>query len=135
MLLPPIRKVYLLRSRPDNNVLHAKTSDGRPYLLGFLSPHLANSIRRHVSPSSDVSFLSYSPQSFSIVRMEKKININKMPCMMTAMDFHEFMGYPYRRRLGIMFSFEIIDEDKDAFYLDTQTFDAADSIEAFRNSL
>lgn len=132
---PPIRKVYLIRSRPESKVLHANTRDGRPYLIGFLSQHLANCICRHVSPVSDVRFLNYSPQSFSIVRVEKKININKLPCMTSAMDFHEFMSYPFKRRLSIMFAFEIIDEDKEAFFLETQTYDAVDNVDLFRGTL
>ena len=130
----PVRKVYVIRSQPTNCILNAK-HDGRPYLIGFLNTEQAETLCRRIDQDSKVEFVDYSPQSFSIVRVEKKININHLPCVPMPMQFQEFMSLPYKQQLGVMFSFDIIDEDKQSFVLETQTYDPKPNISYFRQTL
>jgi hypothetical protein len=130
----PVRKIYLIQSR--GTVLSAKRKDGRPYLIGFLNQAQPDYLKSSICPESKVEFVDYSPESFSIVRVEKKINLDMAyPCETTQMPFYDFMSLPSRQKLSVMFSFQIIDEDPKSFVLETQTYDAVDNVSTFREAL
>ena len=128
------KNVYLVRSRPDQKIMRVK-HDTQSYAVGFLNLAHAESIRANVSQSARVAFIDYYPQSFSIVSVEKRIDINKLPCYVQPTDFLDFMSFPFRKNLSILFVFDIIDENKKEFVLETQTFDALYNPTSFRESL
>ncbi len=136
----PFKNVYMIRSRPNNNVMTCRTQEGQTlntsqYTIGFLNKNEADHIHKFISPTSNVLFAEYSPSSVSLVRIEKKIDINYLPCYIHTKDLKEFMKLPLEYNINILFCTDIIEETKTDFIIEAITYEANTTTASFAKSL
>lgn len=121
MLAAP-KNIFLVRSRPDNGVLHCRHND-KTYLVGFIAKHHAAAMVKTVSVTSRIEFEDYDPNGISVLSIEKRININKLPCYVQERDFYEFLGSSQANNCGVAFAYSVLADTKDDTHFEVQTID------------
>ncbi len=122
-------KIFLVRSRPDNGVLHCR-QDNKTYLVGFMAKQDADAVVKTVSVTSHIEFEDYDPKGISVLSIEKRININKLPCYVQERDFYEFLGSSQASNCGIAFAYNILNETPLDTHFEVQTIDPHQPIDS-----
>ena len=126
-MLATHKNIFLIRSRPDNAVLHCRHND-KTYLVGFMAKQHADAVVKTVSVSSRIEFEDYDPKGMSILSIEKRININKLPCYVQERDFYEFLGSSQASNCGIAFAYGIVEDTLNDTQFEVQTLDPLASL-------
>ncbi len=121
-MLAARKNIFLVRSRPDNAVLHCRHNE-KTYLVGFMAKQHADTVVKTVSVTSRIEFEDYDPKGISVLSIEKRININKLPCYVQERDFYEFLGSSQASNCGIAFAYGIVDDTPNATQFEVQTLD------------
>ena len=136
------QSVYLLRSRPHNNVMSYRVGD-KTYHVGFLYQHHVLKVAKYVSESSEIDgvpiqvkkdTVKNDPKRLGYVhltRISKKININKLPCMVHETPFLDFTSWSVRKNVGIGYAYNLVTESDDAFLFEVQVLDPWDDVNNF----
>ena len=132
--LRPFPDVFVIRSHPDNKVLTC-SHQNKSYAIGFISNNHAERVRKNVCTKSKLELLDYNENSFGILSIEKKIDINKSPCYIQSKDFSDFISYPIHKQLGVMFAFRVLLETENKILLETQVFEPRQNIKSFKKYL
>lgn len=56
--------------------------------------------------------------------IEKKININKLPCYVQEKDFYEIVSYPFTYKLGVVFAYDLLLETDGEMVFESQAFES-----------
>ena len=139
------KSIYLLRSRPHNNVMNYKVGD-KSYFVGFLYKHHVLNVAKYVSESTKIDGVAIQvrhespkdPPGIGHVHMtsiSKKININKLPCMVQETPFIDFTSWSVEKNVGIGYAYNLISESDDAFLFEVQILDPWDDIKNFKRIL
>ena len=111
------KSVYRLSSKTGH--MNARYND-KSYVVGFLFHKHAAKVMPHVCDLSKVEVADFISKHNSRLRVEKKVNINRMPLEVTEEEFIEFLAMPFINNVGTMLVYDIEHEDKDEFLLDVQ---------------
>lgn len=122
MLAAKPSKIFVIRSRPDNSVLCARHHN-KTYLIGFMAKHHADAVAKTVSVTANIEFEDYDPKGISVLSIQKRININKLPCYVQERDFYEFLGSSQASNCGLAFAYSIMDETPEDTQFEVQTID------------
>ena len=142
-ILPPIPTIYLLRSRKDGTALTvlgrppsskyltpsdtpfsaAKSPVNKCYSLGFIHKEDAELVRKTTSAKSKIVFAPDCDDMFSIVTMERKININELPMFIHEMSFQMFLDLPLKSQIDIGFVHQVLEVNSDDIVMEVQTLD------------
>lgn len=124
----PIPSVFLLRARPTGDVLSVLPAPSdhlaKRYSIGFVSKDDAMLVRAHVSSKSMIEFVDFSREGFSIVSIEKRVNINEMPTFLHEMDFQLFLSLPFRQLIDVGFVHQVLEDNAREILVEVQTLDA-----------
>ena len=115
------KHIYRLSS-PNGNM--STVFREKSFFVGFLLKEHPMVIQRRVCEISKVELVDHVSDQQSILRIEKKININKGPLMVTATDFKTFMSAPFVSHTGIALVYDILNETPDEYFLDVQLLEA-----------
>ena len=133
LLLP--NKVFRFTSQHSGNHMNCLYKD-KLYNMGFLFLEPMRFIRPHICETSKVFVLDEPTEdNMCMISIEKKININKLPCHVTEMGMDRFSTLPFTSNIGIAFAYDIIDEDLDAYFFECQIFDASTFYDLFKQKL
>ena len=120
-----MQSVYIVRSRPDNMVMRCTTTDAmKSYIVGFVSEVAARRAVRVVSVDSSVRLKTFTFDDMSIMSVQKKVNINKLPCMVQEKNFTEFIEMPIKNNIDILFAYDVYEETDTEVSFYVQTYDA-----------
>lgn len=131
------QNIHILRARPTGAMMAAKvsmaasvlsspTAYNRSYGLGFINKMDAQLVRNHLCSKSRVEIIDYSHNAYSVVSVEKKLDINEMPMFIHSMDIQTFVALPFKHNLHIGFVHSVIEENYKEILLEIQTLDAVD---------
>jgi hypothetical protein len=101
------------------------------YSVGFLFKEHAQGIRPYISETSKVEIAEYNSHNNSILRIEKKININKLPVRVTYDEFASFLAVPFIRNTGAILIYDVVTDDVDETLFDAQILEPDYNPEAF----
>lgn len=108
--------VYLVRCRPSNKILTASTPKNM-FVLGFMHKYHAELVRKSVSETSLVCGVPHGETLR--ISLEKKININKLPCFVQEKFFTEVLGFPLIYNIGVAFISDVISDDPSQILLES----------------
>jgi hypothetical protein len=125
----PLRNVYVVRSRPHGHILTVSNNGKRQcadtsYSLAFVFEDDAELVRKSVSAKSRIEFVDFSPKEFSIVSVQKRVDINQLPCAIHKQDFQYFMRIPFTTRSSIGIVHQVLEDSAREILLEVQTFEA-----------
>jgi hypothetical protein len=134
-LSSPVPSIHLLRARPSGNpmsarmsmkaaVLSAPTAYNRSYSLGFVHREDALLVRSHLCSKSKVEIIDYSENAFSVVSVEKKLDIHEMPMFVHEMDFQMFLELPFQQNVNVGFVHQVLEDNYKEILLEIQTLEA-----------
>jgi hypothetical protein len=118
---------FVIRSPPRHNLMtyakvHPSTGNQQSYVLSFIQRSQADLVQRKICEDSKVSELPPLSGGINIgvafVEVEKKININKLPCYVQEKEFMEIVGFPFVHNLGVYFVSDIVDDTPESFILE-----------------
>jgi hypothetical protein len=93
------------------------------YLVGFIAKQHADAVVKTVSVTSHIEFEDYDPKGISVLSIEKRININKLPCYVQERDFYEFLGSSQASNCGVVFAYSVLNETPVDTQFEVQTID------------
>ena len=125
--------VYKLSSKTGS--MTCKGINGKNYLMGFIFKDHANKIKKHVSEDAKVELLEHDNTEYSTVRIEKKININKLPLHTIPMNIEDYLLQPFISSVGLAIVYDIKEDNVDEYFLDTQIFESEVTPDIFRQQL
>jgi hypothetical protein len=73
--------------------------------------HHAEMVQRHVGELARIVALP-EVESRTYIEIEKKVNINKLPCYIQEKEFLEMLTFPFVHNVGVSFVCDIVDETK-----------------------
>lgn len=128
-MLSSTQNIHLLRSRPTGammaaSVLSSPTAYDRRYGLGFVNKEDAQLVRKNLCSKSRVEIIDYHQNDFSIVSVEKKIDINELPMFIHEMDIQNFLALPFKHNIRIGFVHSVLEDNHREILLEIQTIDA-----------
>lgn len=134
MMLPK----YIYKISNNNKTAHMTCRfRDKTYNVGFLFKEHPKQIIKHVSENSKVEIVDYESNENLVLKIEKKININKLNCSVTYDEFANFLAGPFIHNVGGLVVYELTYEDKDEYLFDSQIidpqFDPKLFIKQFRN--
>ena len=111
------KKVYGLSSRTGQMQTSFKNVS---YSVAFLFREHAYHIQPKICEYSTVDIIDVVSTDQAVLRVEKRISINKQRLNITDMDFQEFMAFPFKSTRSGLLVYDIINEDIHDYYLDVQ---------------
>jgi len=105
---------FVIRSRPQHHLMrYSKLIDDthESYVLSFMYRHHAEMVQRHVGELARIVALP-EVESRTYIEIEKKVNINKLPCYIQEKEFLEMLTFPFVHNVGVSFVCDIVDETK-----------------------
>jgi hypothetical protein len=90
------------------------------YNVGFLFKEHPTKMIKHISEDSKVEIVDYTSNESLLLKIEKKININKLNCSVTYDEFAKFLAGPFIHNVGGLVVYELTYEDKDEYLFDSQ---------------
>lgn len=67
--------------------------------------------------------------------IDKKLNINKMACLMDDVSLEELLSIPFSNGIGVVFAFDIIDNGEESIMFSAQVLEPINNMTIFRNRL
>lgn len=117
MMLP--KYIYKISNHDKTTSMicrHKNTS----YNVGFLFKQLPIHIISSISEDSKVEIADVKSNKEILLRIEKKININKLSCKVTYEDFAKYLSRVFVDNVGGIVVYDIFNEDRDEFLLDSK---------------
>jgi hypothetical protein len=111
--------------------LRTGTEFNKQYLLGFVHREDAELVQRGTFSKSKMSFLDEEEhcvceESFSVVVVERRVNINELPMFVHETSLQMFMELPFKAEANIGFVHQLLDVSHDEIVMEVQTLDAID---------
>ncbi len=123
------KSVYFIRTRPDHNIMSC-IHKNQSYVLGFMFREEAQYILPKISVSSKLELFD-TDKTLSIVSIQKRININKLPCYIQEKEFTEVLSMPWTNNQGIAFTYDLFEETTDGYKFETQIIEPANDARVF----
>lgn len=120
---------FVIRSPQHHLMRYSKQVDNahESYVLTFMHRNHAEIVQRHVCDISSVVALP-EVDSMIYIEIEKKININKLPCYIQEKEFLEMLTFPFVHNVGVSFICDIVDETKTIITLEAIPIEPLQSI-------
>ena len=67
--------------------------------------------------------------------IDKKININKLPCQVSDISFSEFIMLPFQHSIGVILPVDLVDETKETLIYQAQVIEPCYNVDLFRYQL
>lgn len=141
------QNAYFVRTRPEHHVLSCNYKDRR-YLVAFVFDKDARHVCKTVSINSAIeiqdtiptvmigkSYNSILSEELNVLKISKKININKLPCYVQAKSFVEVLSLPWIQNVGIAFAYDLLEESTDENKYESQLIHPTENLQVFRKAL
>ena len=91
----------------------------------------------YVSDSSKTDGIEIQDRSGSIhlVSISKKININKLPCVIQEKPFLDFTSWCVDKHVGVGYAYNLISECHETLLFEVQAIDPWDDVDNYRHIL
>lgn len=120
-------RVYLLKARGAPGFMSIRgTKYTPPYIVAFEKIEHAVHVQKFAHDFTEVEICRYLPKKIESgiigdiagrIRINKKININKLGCDVVPCETLEFMSYPSKKNLGAILAYQLVHEtDENAFF-------------------
>lgn len=126
------KNVYVVRSRPDHHLLKCD-HESASYIIAFANRSDASRVVKQLSSSSKVYFHDFQRKAASVVAIEKKININKLPCIVQEKAIMELIDLPVQYNVGVAFAFDMLVETDNEFMFRTHQCEAIPNVDSFKS--
>ena len=131
MLVPK----YIYRLSSQSGHLSCFHKD-RSYSVGFVFKEHPIHIKRFTCEGARVQVVDpWGRRDACVLKIEKKININKLPLRVSYTTFEEFITTPFATNAGCAIVYDVISDDADAFSFDVQLLDGEFIPELFAKKL
>jgi hypothetical protein len=130
----PYKKIFCIRSRPHNTIMTCRTADTRDYYaIGFICKDAAMTVQTGICPRSRIEFVDLKKGGeTSIIAVEKKIDINSLPCTVQTVTFEDFMMMPLVHNLGVAFVYNVAMNKETEYLMHAITFDSITDLKSFK---
>lgn len=127
------KKVYTIKSGKG---LHMSCLHNQKlYVVGFPFSAHATEVRRFADEMTDIRLANGTKPHIHHMHISKKININKLGCVVDEQCILDFLAIPLKESIGIAFAYDILRETDNQFIFEAQLFDPIASTQALRHKL
>jgi len=93
---------------------------------------MAEHVCKTVSVSSLIHVQKEVGEELGVLKIQKRININKLPCYVQERNFVDVLSSPWIHNLGIAFAYDLIEETPEFNAFEIQLIDPANDASVYK---